>query len=208
MSQLVIAPIVEGQGEVAALPPLVRRIANEIDPSCWVDVRRPIRVPRHKVVQPGQLERYVELAARSASADGAVLVLIDADDDCPATLGPVLLERASAVRENLAVSVVLAMREFEAWFLAAAVSLRDQRGLPGDLTAPADAEAVRDAKKWLQDRRTDGFAYSPTADQPALVAAMDLHEARSGAPSFDKLCRDIEQLVRGRQSGAWRNAGS
>ncbi len=54
---------------------------------------------------------------------------------------------------------------------------------------------IRDAKGWLQDRRTDGRAYSPTIDQPALAAAVDVTLARTGAPSFGKLWREIECLV-------------
>jgi len=191
----VVVPIVEGQGDVGAVPLLLRRIAAEIDVRRSIDVRRPIRVQRDKVVKARELERSVELAVRSADPGGAVLLLIDADDDCPAELGPQLLERASGVRANLPVSVVLANREFEAWFLAAASSLRDRRGLRSDLNPPRDPEAIQDAKGWLQDRRTDGFAYSPTTDQPALAAVMDLHLARANAPSFDKLWRDLERLM-------------
>jgi hypothetical protein len=36
--------------------------------------------------------------------------------------------------------------------------------------------------------------YSETADQPALVAAFDMHLARRRAPSFDKLWREFEQV--------------
>jgi hypothetical protein len=191
----VVAPVVEGQGEVAAVPLLVRRLTAEIDPDRPVEVRRPIRVARSKVTKPGELERHVALAAVSAGPAGAVLVILDADDDCPAKLGPELLGRSSGTHPDLPVAVVFAMREFESWFLAAAHSLRSKRGLPHDLDPPPDPEAKRDAKGWLQEHRVDGFAYSPTTDQPALAASMDLAAARAGAPSFDKLWRDIERLM-------------
>lgn len=191
----VIVPIVEGHGDVAAVPQLVRRIAAAIDPSRMIEVAKPLRANRDRLVKPDELERFVELAARRAGPGGAVLVLVDADDDCPAELGPRLLDRATAVTRGVNVAVVLANREFEAWFLAAAVSLRSRRGLPADLAPPDDPESIRDAKGWLQDRRTDGFAYSPTTDQPALAAVMDLDEARAGCPSFDKLWRDLERIL-------------
>lgn len=190
----VIVPVVEGQGDVEALPVLVRRILAEIDPTAAIRVEKPLRSNRDKIVKPGELERFVQLAARKA-AGAVVLVLLDADDDCPATLGPALLARAEAVSRGAPVAVVLANREFEAWFLAAAVSLRSRRGLPDDLVPPEEPESIRDAKGWLQERRTDGYAYSPTTDQPALASGMDLGVARSSAPSFDKLWRDLERLL-------------
>lgn len=194
-SPFVVVPIVEGHGEVEAVPALLRRVAAALDPARPIEVRRPLRVHRDRVVKDGELERYVELAVRSADGDGAVLVLLDADDDCPATLGPWLLRRAKAVRPHAAMAVVLANREFEAWLLAAAQSLRGHRGLAGDLNPPGDPESVRDAKGWLQDSRHDGFAYSPTADQPALVTVMDLDLAREASTSFAKLWRDVEHLM-------------
>lgn len=123
-----------------------------------------------------------------------MLVLVDADDDCAATLGPRLLDVRRTARPDLPVAVVLAVTEFEAWFLAAAESLRGQRSLADDLVPPEDPEAVRDAKGWLQRHRRDGLAYTETADQPALAAVFDLETARERSPSFDKLWRDVEKL--------------
>ncbi|MGN9894906.1 hypothetical protein [Micromonospora sp. L31] len=77
---------------------------------------------------------------------------LDADDHCPADLGPRLLHRAQAARPDVKVCVVLANREFEAWFLAAAKSLGGLRGLPDVLEPPAYPEAKRDAMGWLSER--------------------------------------------------------
>jgi hypothetical protein len=59
-----IAPIVEGHGDVLAVPLLIRRIAAELDPTAFVHVERPIRRPRYTLVRPGELEQAVEVAAR------------------------------------------------------------------------------------------------------------------------------------------------
>jgi hypothetical protein len=123
-----------------------------------------------------------------------VLVLVDSDDDCPAELGPGLLERARKARSDVPIGMVLAKREFEAWFLASAESLRGKRGLAQDLTAPSDPETVRDAKGWLSDRMTTGRRYRETLDQPALSADFDFVQARA-ADSFDKCYREIAQLL-------------
>lgn len=191
-----LIPVVEGHGEVVAVPGLLRRMAAEIAPEVPVSVHQPIRVPRSNLVKAGELERYVELAARFAGEFGGVLVLLDADDDCPAQLGPALLQRAMETRPGINIAVVLANREFEAWFLASAVSLRGRRGLPDDLEPPENPEGIRNAKGWLQEKKTDRSSYSPTVDQPALVSSMDLGEARQGADSFDKLWRDLEAMLR------------
>lgn len=105
----VISAIVEGFGEVEALPVLIRRLVPGIEPDRAIEVRRPIRVNRGTMLKAGQLERYIELAARAADR-AAVLVVLDADDDCAATLGPELLARAQAQRPATPIAVVVAVR--------------------------------------------------------------------------------------------------
>lgn len=196
MTEICLASIVEGHGEVDAVPTILRRICTAIDSTRVVAVLRPIRVRRGQIIKPGEVERYVELAARRLGGrPGGVLVLLDADDDCAAEMGNALHRRASDQRSDTEFAVVLPVREFESWFLAAAASLAGHRGLRGDLQPPQRPDGVRDAKGWLQRNRIDGRAYSPTVDQPALAARFDLEQARSGAPSFDKLWRDVERLM-------------
>ena len=119
---------------------------------------------------------------------------MDCDDDDPKILGPELLARAKKVRPDRFVSVVLAKREFESWFLAAAESLRGHRGLPKDLQAPLDPESIRGAKEWLATRFEPRRRYVETVDQPALAKLFDLLQARR-APSFDKLFRDVQAAL-------------
>lgn len=197
-----IACIVEGHGEVQAAPVLVRRIAALLDPGLTVTVLPPLRVPRMKLVKVGECERAVEFSARRTGGQGGILILVDAEDDCPAELGPQLLERARTTRSDLPIAVVLAKREFEAWFIAAAQSLRGKRGLAAELSAPPDPEAIRGAKEWLSNRMTGGLRYRETLDQPALTSAFDLTVAQS-ADSFSECLRDVSALINAvRQRGA------
>lgn len=189
-----IAPIVEGHGECEAVPILISRIAERYGATETLAVEHPIRRPRGTLLRSGELESAVELAARRVAPDGAVLILIDSDDDCPAMRGPELLVRARAARQDLPIAVVLAKREYEAWFLASAQSIRGHRGLAADLVAPADPERVRGAKEWLAQRMSSGHTYSATLDQPALTRVFDLDAARQ-AGSFDKCCRDVMRLI-------------
>jgi hypothetical protein len=191
-----LACIVEGDGDVEAVPIAIRRIIQEIAPGLALKIHHPIRVPRTKLVKPEELERSVELAARRTGRSGAILIVLDSDDDCPATLGPELLSRARRARPDLPISVVLAKREFEAWFLASAKSLRGLRGLASDLEPPPDPEAIRGTKEWLTARMESGRSYVETLDQSALTASMDLRQART-APSFDKFFRDVMAIIEG-----------
>jgi hypothetical protein len=92
-------------------------------------------------------------------------------------------------------AVVLAKREYETWFLAAAESLRGKRGLPGDLEPPPTPEDIRGAKEWLRKRTPPGRKYSPTANQAALTQLLDFEQARQRSPSFDKCWRELTQLL-------------
>ena len=189
-----IGCIVEGHGEVAAVPLLIRRIAEGLYPKLRIDTPHPIRVSRDKVIKPGELERAVTLTARNIRGQGAIFILLDSDDDCPAQLGPELLYRALQVRSDLPIAVVLAKHEFEAWFLAAAESLQGHRGLRNDLLPPRNPEGIRGAKGWLKRQLESGETYRETLDQPALTARFDLSQARQ-ANSFDKCYRDIARLL-------------
>lgn len=183
--------IVEGDGEVRALPLLLRRIAQWRMPETFVDVPTPIRVPKDRFLnRHEQFARYLTLARDKAQPDGRVLVLLDADDDCPKDKAAEILARAKLVVPDVRLSVVLANREFEAWFIAAAESLagvRDFRPLPKDLTM--DAERPRDAKGWMAVRMPTG--YGETTDQPAFAACMDVGQAYERSRSFRKLCKEL-----------------
>jgi len=191
-----VATLVEGQGEVAALPVLLRRMAAETAPDVWLDLPRPYRLGRGSLLAPHGVERAVAALAEQGGPAAGLLVLLDADDDCPAELATALLPRVGATRPGGRNSVVVANREFEAWFLAAAPSLQGKRGLAAELPQPADPELPRDCKGWLSQHRVDGHDYKPTADQAALAAAFDLRLARKNSPSFDKLWRDVDRMLR------------
>jgi hypothetical protein len=186
-----IGIIVEGHGEVEASPILVRRLLEQ-QGITGVEIPRPWRLPRGKMLKRTELARAIEMMARKTEPAGALLILLDADDDCPAQLGPRILEWAEQTRRDRPLSVVIAKREFEAWFLGAAESLRGQRGLASNLVAPESPEAVRDAKGWLSSRMPTG--YSETVDQPALASVFDL-DAAERVPSFAKLKRDLIRMA-------------
>lgn len=189
-----IATIVEGHGECEAVPVLIRRIALEVDSGFVPIALPPIRIPASRLVKEGELERAVKLAALKVQGFGGIAVIIDCDDGCPAQEGPRLLDRAKLVSGDMPVSVILAKREYEAWFLAAAFSLRCKRQLSPELCSPENAESIRDAKGWLSERMPQGCRYSETSDQAALTACFDMSSARC-ADSFDKCYRELHAML-------------
>jgi hypothetical protein len=183
-----IVAIVEGHGEVEAVPILLRRIAAEVSEGGYVDVPQPIRVKRQKILKEGEFERVLELAARQGSPEDGILVLLDAEADCAKDVAAGVLARAAAARPDGKVRVVCPTRMYEAWFLAAAASIGGRRGLEASLMPPEDPEANPNPKQWLTERMGSGQAYRETLDQAALTAVFDLRAA-CAAPSFRKLCR-------------------
>jgi hypothetical protein len=190
----VLVPVVEGHGEVEAVPELVRRWMLEAGRSP-IAVRRPIRASgREALIRPNGIERYVAVAARHPGCV-AIIVILDAHEACPKEEAPTLLARARESAGPIPVAVVEAKCEYEAWLLASAEALRGSRELPDDLDCPADPETIADAKGWLSRRMQGERSYLPTLDQVALTAKVDFGLARQRSPSFDKLIRSLETLL-------------
>lgn len=188
-----VACIVEGDGEVAALPLLLRRMQGWRHTEQSIELAKPIRVKRDRFLnKPEDFERYLKLAAAKCDAAGWVLVLLDADDDCPARLGPETAGRAQRCIPHRQVSVVFANREYEAWFIAAARSLHGQRGFTWNTAERIDAETPRDAKGWMRDHMR-GHSYGEVTDQAAFTAGMDLDAVHEGSRSFRKLCSEWDR---------------
>nr|VFJ45683.1 MAG: protein of unknown function (DUF4276) [Candidatus Kentron sp. DK] len=139
-----------------------------------------------------EFEKYLLLAANKSGDNGWILILLDADDDCPAKLGSRILERAKIIVSHRRISVVLANREFESWFIAAARSLDGKRGFfcPKN-RLPADPDGIRNAKGWLGKHMPPGRKYREIADQPTFAEIFDLKTAHDHSRSFRKLCKEM-----------------
>jgi len=198
--QLRVAPIVEGHGEVAAFPIVLRNIWFSMLGGVGLEILRPIRGKRNLLVSANhrELERAVLLAAnklaaaRPASAKELILILVDADRDLPCVLGPQLTSTAHAARSDKDSICVVTNVEYETWFVAAAESLRNYLPSAADKEFPSDPEGQRFGKGWIKARLR---AYSETVDQPKLSAVMDIQLCRRQSASFDKLCRELEKRL-------------
>jgi Domain of unknown function (DUF4276) len=182
---MIIQPIVEGQGEEAAVPLLLRRLRDEA--KAWgLEVGRPHRRRRTQLVKKDYLQAAVRVAALREDCVG-ILVIFDADDDCPKELAPTLEQWARGAAGGKACAVVMANREYEAWFLASIEALRGRAAIRPDATSHPNPEAPRDAKGELERRMSGEASYSPTVDQAALTAHLDMESAYRRCRSFRKL---------------------
>lgn len=186
-----IVSIVEGDGEVDAFPVLLRRLAAWLTPELQLNIAYPIRVRRDRFLnREDEFARQLQLAGSKCNGNGLVIVLLDADDDCPVQKAHEIRQRAHNIIPHQAMSVVLANREYEAWFIAAALSLHGQRGFDSGNDHPAEPDGVRGAKEWISRRMPPGKKYYEKADQPAFSQRMDLQQAFEGSRSFRKLCKE------------------
>lgn len=160
------------------MPLFIRRLLQDHNVH-QVQVRPGLRVPRDKLVKLGEIERYVQYARQQPGAQ-AITVIIDADDDCPKTLGPQLLARSTPVAPG--------------WFIAGIESLRGTRGIRHDAIPPEDPEGIRDAKGWLTNHMLPGRTYIPVDDQASFAQAFDYAAAATRSRSLRKFIKDIAQI--------------
>ena len=186
-----------------AVPVLLRRFVNEAQ--AWpVRIGRPIRLRRNQLVGESGVKRAVRLA-RVQPDCRAILMLFDGDSDCPAELGPAVQGWATEAAGEVPCAVVIAHREYEAWFLAAIESLRGHRNVRSDAEAHSHPENPRGAKEQFELRMHPGSSYIETTDQSAFSARLSLSAAYCRSRSFRKLASSFGNLVQsmGHDIDAW-----
>lgn len=192
MSQVTVAPIVEGHGEIPAVRTLIVRIGAELLDT-YVEVAQPFRLDSAKMRKSEELVKAVRVQSARIRGKGGVLVLRDGDDsdiDCPVALAKSLTPEAGLF--TAPVEIVIARHEYEAWFLAATESLRSHPSILDDAQAPEDPEHKRDAKTQL--RAIMNESYKETLHQAKFSAVMDLHLAAERSRSFRRMVNAIRSL--------------
>ncbi len=190
---MTVYPIVEGHGEVAAVPVLLRRLLAEAQ--CQhISVGRAIRRTQSQLRSKEGIQAGVRLARLQPDCS-AIVILFDGEDDCPKELAAQVRAWAMEAATGAPCDVVVACREYETWFLAALESLRGRHGISANAMAPANPESRRDAKGALEEFMPADRAYSETGDQPAMSAifAMDLTHRRNR--SFRKMVKALGDLL-------------
>lgn len=194
----IIVPIVEGDGEVDAVPNLVNRLLQRN--TCF-DLFAARVINAHgcsNLTRPGGIERFVRLALLQPQCEG-VLVLLDADENCAYTLSRELANRIAAPQKPVA--IVAAKCEYEAWFLAslptiAGVPLDNRPGLNPGLTYPDERIETRvGVKGWLDRNFPIGRIYKETLDQLPMTRLIDLDLALPKSRSLRRLEHAVVQLI-------------
>ncbi len=191
---MTIQPIVEGHGEVEAVPVLLRRLQQELGVYGF-RIARPIRRKRSELATEEQVRLSVRLALGQPECAG-VLILFDSDDDCPAVVGPRVQQWAQMEAGATLCQVVLAHREYEAWFLSSLESLRSFRGVTPDAISHPTPETIRDCKAALEQHMASGSSYSPSIDQAAFTSQFDIPQAFRTCRSFRRLATAFRNLAR------------
>ncbi|MFT4162934.1 DUF4276 family protein [Shinella sp.] len=177
---IIVYPIVEGHGDERAIPVLIRRLLAQRFSFYEVNVLHPYRLPKGKMLQADQWPGVINLACerlkdtRQTDSDTTlILVVCDADDDCPVELKAQMDAHAAAANCDAIFEVVVAQREYESWFLAAATSFVGHADCREDIAAVNDILSIRDAKGYFERNiLRDGKYYSETVDQPKFSAVI------------------------------------
>lgn len=203
--------VVEGTGDAGAVPRLVTRWLQRHHPKKAITVGEAVHAKSGgRLIHPHDPSRRlgIEHSVRNALNHGpsAVLVVLDADDACmersargePA-LGPVLRERAQQAAGLIPVSVVVATREFEAWFLADFPALRRRGVFRADARLQRndwkDADVRRGCKELLRSLCPAG--YHEARDQRHLVDSLSFGpRMRARSRSYRKFHDEMQRLVR------------
>lgn len=195
----VIFPIVEGHGEERAFPSLLRRILQERLGLFTFSITNPYRLSRGVIVGFGEkLRRVIELGRYKIGDSGGlggIVILVDADDDCPAELSARFRSFAERVNVGVPVSFVAANREYESWFIACAEQMREHQFVKNDARSHPSPETIRDAKGYLvREILKPNQTYSETIDQDKLTHAIKLDCVIERSRSFRKLEKEIRGL--------------
>lgn len=187
-----LVPVVEGDGEIDAVPLLLRRLLQRDERWDWSIGKA------RRIGGIGKLRK--ELASvlqRLTMAPGcdAILILMDLDDGCPVEVAAELAQSARALALRCPVAIVLAHREYEAWFLASLPTIAGHYDLPAGLVYEGVIEGRRNVKGWLSDQMPPGRIYKETVHQAGCTNLIDIDLAVANSRSFRRFVVAVEELL-------------
>ncbi len=178
-----ILPIVEGDGDLAAVPELIRRIAHDHEVFDLQIIR-----PHKRGDLPKVRARFADYLNTALLEQAPILWVLDYDcETCSDVTRDTADLRTRAVNLNAGnnIEFVFMVQEYETLFLADHETTKAVfPDIPVDLSFPDDPERIRDAKGWISQARPKGSAYKPTTHQARLSSQVDLHRLRARSPSF------------------------
>lgn len=192
-----IVPVVEGDGDAAALPELLGRILQEKYNRSDVVVaqgNKGVVKTKGRPNLENKLDKFLKHAQNKPECD-AILVLLDADNDCPVTLARQLSQRCDEIGAKCPVEIVCAQRSYESWFLASFDTIKGHGSIPDTATFTDNVEEIGNPKQWLENQMPKGRAYKETTHQASFSSRIDLDLALNNSRSFRRLCHALGQLL-------------
>lgn len=189
-----LLPIVEGHGEIKAVPLLIRRIleAQEI-----FEVQ--ILSPRRYGEYPSVAKNFDNCFQAAIKENAPILWIMDFDSknyECPVQEASNLLSRAAKLRPGWPLKIAFLVKEYETLFLIdEAASRAVFPDISSNIVFPEAPEDIRDAKGWISQHRPSGMAYKETVHQEKITARLDLELLRARSPDFAHLERAIVELA-------------
>lgn len=184
-----LLPIVEGPGDLAAVPVLLRRLLHEVHNRYDVAVARPYRFGNVQTVS----RKFDPLLRTAAKEHAPILWTFDCDDGCALEWVRQFEEQMPAGIQ-VPVEFAFFVREYECIFLAEKRCLT-RLGIPGDVDFAEAPESVRGAKGLISRLMPPGTAYKETVHQASLTAALDLDLARQNSRSVRHLESALLKLI-------------
>ncbi|MBY0457723.1 MAG: DUF4276 family protein [Gemmataceae bacterium] len=197
--------LVEGQGDVAAVPALVGQLLAdlpaELQGHLFLD-DAPLKTGGiHQLTgrRSGDFVRLLGVANKRPKLGAALLVLdgdtetIESNPFCAVAAARLLAERArdAGAGTIFSFAAVFLRQEYESLFIAVADQLPGYT--PKGTTPPDPEETPRGAKGWLHERLADG--YNPTDRQLVLTRAVKNWEPARALKSFRRLEHALVELA-------------
>lgn len=186
-----ITPIVEGHGEVKAVPTLLKRKAQEV--GIEISIQHPIRASASQMIKDnsGQfgIEKQIELALRNRDTD-VIFIFIDGDNiEKICEFYPKFYAYCiGKVPETKMVCIVFPNKEFESWFLSSITELAPNAP---DIQEP---ETIRGAKERFKNS-IPGKKYHESLDQEPYTKKFSFELARAKCRSFKKFEKEFNRLL-------------
>ncbi|KXB29191.1 hypothetical protein AT959_18570 [Dechloromonas denitrificans] len=190
-----LLPIVEGHGEIPAVPILIRNILA----TRGIHDVQPLSAWRHGEY-PSVAKKFDSIFLAAIKENAPILWVMDFDSkdhDCPVKEEQNLLARAESLRPGWPIKIAFLVKEYETLFLIDETATRKVfPDIPAKTSFPENPENIRGAKEWLSKARpSSGSAYKETVHQAKITAHLNFELLRARSSDFAHLERAVVELA-------------
>jgi hypothetical protein len=190
-----LLPIVEGDGDKAAVPLLLRRMLAERHGIHDCKILNAQKRGEYPSVRKN-FDNGFKMAIKE---NAAILWILDFDcDDCKCVKkeADALIVRANQLYRGWPIEIAFMVQEYETLFLSDKTATRSVlKAIPAETDFPADPESIRGAKEWLSNAMPKGVSYKETVHQSKITAALNFDHLIEHSPSFAHIDRALARLV-------------